>query len=373
MTSATISRQVPVAVLGATGMVGRRLTNLLIGHPSFKTDLLIGSTETTGLLYRDVWEAKERTLQQHYGEGFWKTHAFPSALAGFRLSRMEDLIESNVEIVFSSLPERAGFLEATLLRHDVTIFSNSPFRRMDPGVPLIVPEVNAQAMQSGRLIKNPNCVTSGLVLVLQPILSHYGLREVVVTTYQSLSGRGDSKYPAEFVIGNIYPLHAGEENTELYIKQEVAKILGDYFLLSVTCNRTYVQEGHFVEVRIKTEKPVESADHVANLLLDFNPLKHLKSHTNPERPITVLKERGKPRPAQDAYYGGGMSIAVGNLSAEDDVFDLRLTYVVNNLIRGAAGGALLNAELWLSQQIAQNNIVQQPADDLRAMSATTNP
>jgi len=202
-----------------------------------------------------------------------------------------------------------------------------------------------------RLTKTPNCVTSGLVLALAPLHSHYGLREVVITTYQSLSGRGDAKYPTDQVIGNILPLHGSSELTETLIWKEVKKILGDTFDLSVTCNRTCVQEGHYVEVRVKTSLPVKGTHEVAQVLDAFNPLEPLKVRTNPVCPIVVLREKGRPRPMQDSNHHNGMAIAVGNISIDDEVFDLRLAFVVNNLQRGAAGAVLLNAEVWNAQRV----------------------
>ncbi len=296
-------------------MVGRRLATMLINHPMFSLEMVVGSNEKTGESYREVWETKEALLQQHYGD-FWRPYPFPRELGHFQVSSFSDLLASDCFLVFSSIPERAGELEEKLIANGRRVFSNSPYRRFDADVALLVPEVNGVSEEATQLVKYPNCVTSGLVLILAPIHASYGLSEVVVTTYQSLSGRGDAKYARELVIGNIYPLHASSEGTEGFIRREVKKILGNSFPISVTCNRTCVQEGHFVEVKLKTKRPIANAEAVAELLAEF------------------------------AAHYGGMAVAVGNLSAEDAIFDLRLTYVVNNLVRGAAGGVLLSAEIW---------------------------
>ncbi len=340
-----------VGVLGATGMVGRRLARLLLHHPSFTLERVVGSDAAVGVAYRDVWESKEAALQEHYGR-FWRAYSFPDELQGLRVTSFEELLASDCEVVFSSIPDRASELEERLLRSGRTVFSNSPYRRFDPDVDLVVPEVNAHAIGASRLIKNPNCVTSGLVIVLAALEARYGLREVVVTTYQSLSGRGDAKYAPELVHANIYPLHASAEGTEGYIRREVKKIVGGSFPISVTCNRTFVQEGHFVEVRVKTRAPVGGADEAADVLAGFNPLGDRGLPTCPPSPLVVLRESGRPRPIQDAHHHGGMAVAVGNVATDDEVFDLRLTYVVNNLVRGAAGGALLNAEVWQAARSA---------------------
>jgi aspartate-semialdehyde dehydrogenase len=344
------SSRTGIAILGATGMVGRRLACLLMDHPKFAVHMLVGSEETAGLPYRTVWERKEKSLVEHYGAHLWHGQSFPETLGNPRVADFQELLNSGIEIVFSSMPERAGHFEEQLLGAGRIVFSNSPYRRFDAEAALIVAEVNGDTMKSRRLVKNPNCVTSGLALVLEPIRALYGLEAVVVTTYQSLSGRGDAKYAADLVLGNVYPLYGSEENTEGHIAQEVSRIFGHSFSTSITCNRTCVQEGHFVEVRIKTRQPIKKISEVVHALSTFNPLKGCGLHISPDEPIVVLQEKGRPRPLQDAGHHGGMAIAVGNVSGEDDVFDLRLTYVVNNLVRGAAGGAVLNAELWLHQQ-----------------------
>jgi aspartate-semialdehyde dehydrogenase len=332
-----------VAVLGATGMVGRRLVALLVNHPYFRVTRVVGSEASAGKLYRTVWEQKEKELEQHYG-GFWKEDRPPEEIDGMRVSSFEELLQSSCPVIFSSVPTRAGGLEEKLLQDGRLVFSNSPYRRFDQDVALVIAEVNGSKAANARLVKNPNCVTSGLLLVLAPLADSFGLREVVVTTYQSLSGRGDRKYDLDLVVGNIYPLHNSPENTEEYIRKEVKKILGDSFLLSVTCNRTCVQHGHFVEVRVKTQRPINDIGEVEETFSNFNPLASLKLHSSPEAPIVVLKENGRPRPRQDANHSAGMAVGVGNLTTDDEIFDLRLTFVVNNLIRGAAGGAVLNAE-----------------------------
>lgn len=340
-----------VGVIGATGLVGRRLAQLLTNHPWFEAAVFVGSDSSTGMPYRLVWEKKERILQDHYGAHLWKPQPFPDALEGATIAPFEDLLNSNIDIVFSSLPERAGIFEAKLLDSGKTVFSNSPYRRFDEDATLAVTEVNGNQIGECRLIKNPNCVTSGLSLVLAPILERYGLREVVVTTYQSLSGRGDARYAPELVVGNIYPLFRSEEQTENYIRREVDRIFQSSFAVSVTSNRVCVQEGHYVEVRIKTKKQIRSSDEVSELLAQFNPLKDLGLPLSPKQPLVLIHEMGRPRPIQDSDHFGGMGVAVGNISIEDAVFDLRLSYVVNNVVRGAAGGAILNSELWFHQKM----------------------
>jgi aspartate-semialdehyde dehydrogenase len=335
-----------VAILGATGMVGRRLAGLLSNHEQLEPALLVGSSASETASFESVWRTKEEAARRHYGD-FWSAGSFPERLQGTRVGTFAELMASDIEVVFSSVPERAGPLEAELVKSGRMVFSNSPYARFDEGVPVIVPEVNAKTLGRERLVKNPNCVTSGLVIVLTPILRRYGLKEVSVTTYQSLSGRGDALYDPATVINNVYPLHGSDEKTEHYIRGEVKKVLAAPIPVSVACYRVGVQEGHLVDLRIKTRDPISSRADVVSLLSSFKPLAPLGLRSAPKQPIVVLSETGRPRPRQDAWHEDGMAVAVGNLSTEDDVHDLRLTYVVNNLIRGAAGGAVLNAELWL--------------------------
>jgi aspartate-semialdehyde dehydrogenase len=324
-------------------MVGRRFAELLGAHPWFEIGLLVGGEGSAGRSYEDVWEAKEAALEAHYGT--WARRAYPAHLKGAQVGRFEDITTSGAKIVFSSVPENAGPRERFLLDHGLQVFSNSPYGRFDAQNPLIVPEVNRHALDDRPFVKNPNCVTSGLVLVLDPIRRRYGVEAVSITTYQSLSGRGDAKYARDLVIGNVLPLHGSGENTETYIGKEVKKILDQPLPISVSCSRVGVQEGHYVDVRIKTSQPIGTRDDVVALLRDYNPLTGSGLPSAPEAPLVVLDEVGRPRPSCDASHHDGMAVAIGNISTSDEVYDLRLTYVVNNLIRGAAGGAILNAEI----------------------------
>lgn len=339
-----------VAVLGATGMVGRRFAELLADHPWFTLELLVGSPATAGLRYAEVWEQKEAALVAHYGDCAWRPRPCPPWLDEVRVGTFDDLLASAVDIIFSSVPENAGEYEQALLDAGFLIFSNSPFGRFDPRNPLVVPEVNRGVVTTAPFVKNPNCVTSGLVMILDALRESWGLREVSVTTYQSLSGRGDAKYAKNLVIGNVLPLHGSSENTETYITKEVKKILSMPVPLSVSCNRVGVQEGHYVDVRVKTERRVPDTAAARACLADYNPLRTLGLPSSPEVPLVVLAESGRPRPSDDAGHHGGMAVAIGNLSTDDEVHDVRLSYVVNNLVRGAAGGAILNAETYLRHQ-----------------------
>jgi aspartate-semialdehyde dehydrogenase len=339
-----------IAIIGATGMVGRRFAELLINHPWYEVAMLVGF-KSVGASYGKVWDQKEAHMREHYGSHFWVARPCPEQLRDRQVQSFDALLKTKtIDIIFSAIPENAWYLEQQLLEAGFIIFSNSPYGRFEEENPLIVAEVNGDDLTGQRFIKNPNCVSSGLTLILAPIRAFYGLKEVSVVTFQSLTGRGDAKYSQDLVVGNVYSLHQSDEKTEEYIVREVHKIFKEEISLSVSCNRVYVQEGHYVDVKIKTLSPIKSGDDVAELLLAFNPLGHLLLPSSPESPLAVIRETGRPRPRQDSFYNRGMTVAVGGISTKDAVFDIRFQYVVNNLVRGAAGGAILNSELFMQKQ-----------------------
>ena len=337
-----------VAILGSTGMVGRRFAELLVDHPWFEIGMLVGF-KSIGESYEQVWKRKERLMEEHYGPGIWKQRPFPDELRGHVVSSIDDLLDQDaIDTVFSAVAAEVGHIEQQLLDHGYQVFSNSPYGRFEKDNPLVIAEVNGDEIDGQRFIKSPNCVTSGLGLILAPVRQTYGLKEVSVVTFQSISGRGDAKYRQDLIMHNVYPLHSSDERTAFYIESEIKKIFNDSLPLSISCNRVFVQEGHFVDVKIKTEKKVDHVSDVATLLTDYNPIRERQLPSNPFSPLLVIDEIGRPRPCQDNDHGNGMTVVVGNLSS-DDIYDVRLQYVVNNLVRGAAGGAILNAEYYFQK------------------------
>jgi aspartate-semialdehyde dehydrogenase len=339
-----------VAIAGSTGMVGRRFAELLVDNPWFQIDMLVGH-KAVGQRYGQVWERKEKLIQEHYGNDFWHVRSCPEQLRNMCVSSFEELINSDsVDIIFSAMPSNASELEQALIDSGRLVFSNSPYGRFDERNPLVVTEVNCEEIKNQTFIKNPNCVTSGLSMILEPIRARYGLKEVSLVTFQSLSGKGDAKYETDLVVGNVYPLRNSSERTEEYIRQEIHRIFKESIPISVSCYRVFVQEGHLVNLKIRTEERVRSKDEVIQLLRNFNPLATRGLPSSHGCPLVVLPEAGRPRPFQDSMHNGGMTVAVGGICTTDDVFDLGLTYVVNNLIRGAAGGAILNSEFYVSER-----------------------
>lgn len=345
-------RKKRVAIVGSTGMVGRRFAELLVRHPWYEIVMLVGH-KSIGAGYGVIWRNKEASIRSHYGGDFWSMSPCPDQLKERVVQPIDDLLEAqNIDLVFSAMPPNAWQLEQQLLDAGYTIFSNSPYGRFEENNPLVVAEVNGEEIRDQKFIKTPNCVTSGLTLVLASIKARYGLKSVSVVTFQSLTGRGDAKYPPDLVVGNIYPLHRSEEGTEDYIRKEVHKVFQEEIPLSVSCNRVYVQEGHFVDVKINTIERIKTEDEVIGLFRSFNPLEDFALPSSPSAPLVIMDEIGKPRPRQDAHHSGGMAVAIGGISVRDDVFDLRLQFLVNNLVRGAAGGAVLNSDLYMHRYLS---------------------
>ena len=345
-----------IAIVGATGMVGRKFAELLVDHPWYEISMLVG-LKSVGAGYGEVWDRKEEYMREHYGQHFWTIRPCPKELRDRQVQSFNQLLEAKIiDIVFSAIPPNAWHLEQQLLETGFIIFSNSPFGRFEKENPLVVAEVNGEELTDQRFIKNPNCVSSGLALILASIKAHYGLKEVSVVTFQSLTGKGDAKYPQDLVVGNVYPLHRSEEKTEEYITGEMHKIFKEEIPISVSCNRVYVQEGHYVDVKIKTLSRIKSDADVVDIFQAFNPLRDILLPSGSMSPLHVIDEAGRPRPRQDSFYGHGMTVAIGGISTKDRVFDLRLQYVVNNLVRGAAGGAILNSELLMQKRYGMNQL-----------------
>jgi aspartate-semialdehyde dehydrogenase len=213
----------------------------------------------------------------------------------------------------------------------------------------------------GRLFKSPNCVSCGLSLVLKAVQLRYGIDQVSVTTFQTLSGRGDLKYDLNLVKGNVYPLRGTIEDTDAYILREVKSIVGGDFKISVTAQRVFAQRGHFVDVRVKTKRPVGDVEEAIDAFEQFHPFRATPFEglpSVPNRPIRVVRDSGFPRPVQTVeseQNEAGMSVFVGQVNTNDEVFDLTFSFVVDNIARGAYGAALINAECYFRLESIQAN------------------
>jgi aspartate-semialdehyde dehydrogenase len=266
------------------------------------------------------------------------------------------------DLVFSSLPgDIAREAEGSFAAAGYPVISNSSAYRMDPNVPLLIPEVNhehlglleAQREQfpsGGFIVTNPNCSTIMLALVLAPLHAAFGVESVVATTMQALSGAGYPGVASLDILDNVLPFIGGEEEK---IEHETTKILGQLsgsaiepapIAVSAQCHRVNVSDGHMAAVRVKLRRKT-SVEEVREVLASFRSLpQELRLHSAPPSPILLRDELNRPQPKLDRDAGAGMSATVGRLMV-DAVLDYRFVVLSHNTIRGAAGAAILNAEL----------------------------
>ena len=338
-----MTKKVRVGILGATGTVGQRFVQMLERHPQFVVTALAASDRSVGKAYAEacVWRLP--------GD-------MPRDVRGLPVQPPRPPLDCDV--IFSSVPaEIAREAEGSFAAAGYPVISNSSSYRMDADVPLLVPEVNPEhlALLDGRkgkgfVVTNPNCSAIGIALALAPLHRAFGIDASVVTTLQAISGAGYPGVPAMDITDNVVPFIGGEEEK---VERETQKILGRLrggavepapFPLSAQCHRVNVQDGHIAAIRVKLVRKAE-IDAVRAALAAFSGVpQSLKLHSAPERPIVVRDEPDRPQPRLDRDAGGGMTITVGRLFP-DRVLDYRFVVLSHNTIRGAAGAAILNAEL----------------------------
>ena len=345
--------RIKVAIIGGTGYVGRLLARRLLSHPTFCLGPIVGSKRSEGQLFQEVWEEKEAALMKNYGDQLWSAMPFPAELIGVRVTALEALLESDCKIAISCVAPDVGYIEDILTNGGISVYSISPYKRSEN---LTVPEVNPAQVPVAKdklLFKSPNCVSVGTTIALKALDDAFGLQKVSVCTFQSLSGRGDAMYPPELVTGNIYPVWNTKERTEVFIGNEICALVNlAPTNLSVRAHRVGVHIGHFVDVRVTVRCPelLTSVDAVYRAFESFAPLAELygaEMPSLPRHPIKVIREAGAPRPATHHMEYGGMQVAVGNIKLDDGGWELCFSLVVNNMVRGAYGAALLLAEYHL--------------------------
>jgi aspartate-semialdehyde dehydrogenase len=340
--------RLPVAVLGATGVVGQHLVRLLAHHPWFALQAVIASARSAGRPYR---EAVRWLLPD----------PIPQSVAEMSVLTAEEIPEG-VRVVFSALDAAsAEELEPRLARAGYVVVSNASRFRMHPGVPLLVPEVNADHLEllafqedfaPGCIVTNPNCSTIGLVLALRPLQERFGLEAVEVTTLQAVSGAGYPGVSALDILGDVIPYIPAEEEK---LQTEPLKILGDLrgqriepadLRISAQANRVPVLDGHLLCVSVRLRREADAEAVRACWLAYRSPIADLGLPSAPGRPIRVLSEQDAPRPRLHAHLGAGMEVSIGRIRP-CAVGHVRFVALVHNTIRGAAGAAILNAELML--------------------------
>jgi aspartate-semialdehyde dehydrogenase len=335
-------------VLGATGLVGQRLVKLLADHPWFELTEVAASERSSGKSYAEAVR--------------WHLDApIPAVAGGLVVKGLDPSLDC--DFVFSALDSSvAGPAEEDFARAGYPVVSNSRNHRMDPDVPLLIPEVNAahldaiswqqknRGYKSGFIVTNPNCSTTGLVLVLKPLADAFGLEKIFVVTLQAVSGAGYPGVASMDIHGNVVPFISGEEEK---MEAEPQKLLGKWdgarFVeaglgLSAHCNRVAVLDGHVECVSLSLKK-IASLGEVREALRAFEVSPELASLPSALRhPVVVLDGEDRPQPRRDVNAGDGMAAVVGRIR-ECPLLDVKLTLLSHNLVRGAAGGALLNAEL----------------------------
>ena len=341
-----------VGILGATGVVGQRFIQLLEHHPQFEVASLAASDRSQGKSYAEActWRLP--------GE-------MPDAVKQIVVQPPSPPLDC--DFVFSSLPgDIAKSAEEDFARAGFPVISNSSPHRMGPDVPLLIPEVNPEHLElidaqrtnhdyhRGFIVTNPNCSAIAIVIALAPLHQKFGITSCIVTTMQALSGAGYPGVPSLDATDNVIPFIGGEDEK---VEIETRKLLGVVsqgtvvdadMKVSAQCNRVNVTDGHMASVRVKLARSA-SLDEVRAALASFTAEpQQLKLHTAPSKPIVVRDEIDRPQPRLDRDAGNGMSVTVGRIF-EDKVLDYRFVALGHNTIRGAAGAAILNAELLVAR------------------------
>ena len=339
----------PIGILGATGMVGQRFIQLLERHPWFEVAWLAASDRSSGKKYGDA--AKWR-LDTPLPERIANMTVAPAEAAGAP------------KIIFAALDAGiARELEPRFADAGCAVVSNSSAYRMAPSVPLVIPEINAEHLHlieeqasrkasGGYMVTNPNCSTIGLVMALKPIEQRFGITQIIVTTMQAVSGAGYPGVPSMDILGNVVPYIGSEEEK---MEAETLKLLGKLeghavkplaARISASCNRVAVEDGHTESVSIKLAKPATHEEILA-AWAEFRPLAGQGLPTAPDQPIEWAPQDDRPQPRLDRNRRNGMAVTVGRLRP-CGVLDWKFTALSHNTIRGAAGAAILNAELLAS-------------------------
>lgn len=342
-----MSEKLRVGILGATGVVGQRFVQMLERHPNFVVSALAASDRSEGKSYRVA------TKWRLAGE-------MPAAVRELKVQACEPPLDCDV--IFSSLPsDMARPVEAAFAAAGYPVISNSAAFRMDEDVPLVVPEINADHVRlldsrkgKGFVVTNPNCSAVMITLALAPLHAQFGVSAAIVTTMQALSGAGYPGVASLDIMDNVIPYIASEEEK---IQTETGKILGSLsnghitsapFPVSAQCHRVHVQDGHLGAIRVKLARKA-SLDELRSAWTSFSgPPQELRLATAPEHPILLRDEVDRPQPRLDRDAGAGMSVTIGRI-APDAVLDYRFLALSHNTVRGAAGAALLNAELLLAR------------------------
>jgi aspartate-semialdehyde dehydrogenase len=342
-----MSAKIPVGILGATGIVGQRFIQLLEHHPWFEVAWLAASDRSEGKPYAEAARWRLKT-------------AIPLRVADMRVSAATP--DGAPKVIFAALDASiAAEMEPRFAEAGCAVITNSSALRMVKDVPLVIPEVNPdhtrliecqswRRKSGGFVVTNSNCSAMGLVLALAPLHKRFELETVMAVTMQAVSGAGYPGVASLDILGNVIPYIPKEEEK---MEEETRKLLGTLngagvvlapFKMSAQCNRVAVEDGHTESVSVKFKKKADAAE-IVDAWTSFRGVAQEKNLPSaPEVPVRYLDLHDRPQPRFDVDSGKGMTTTVGRLRP-CGVLDWKFTVLSHNTIRGAAGAALLNAEL----------------------------
>ncbi|RMH72363.1 MAG: aspartate-semialdehyde dehydrogenase [Gemmatimonadetes bacterium] len=335
--------KIPVAILGATGSVGQKFIERLIHHPWFEITALAASDRSAGKRYRDAVNWFQQT-------------PLPPSIGEMVIHPCKPHLEG--KIVFSGLDSRvAGEIETAFAQAGYLVISNSRNHRLDADVPLLLPEVNPdhlavldQQQTPGKIVTNSNCSTMGLVMALKPLHDQFGVKAVHVVTLQALSGAGYPGVASLDILDNVIPYIGGEEDK---IETEPLKMLGHlqngsiqpaHIQISAACNRVAVVDGHLECVSIQLKTAATKAQLIEAWTTFRGLPQELELPSAPRQPLHYFHEDKYPQPKLHRQIEDGMAVSIGRLR-ECPVLDWKFVVLSHNTVRGAAGCAILNAEL----------------------------
>ncbi len=345
-----------VGVVGATGMVGQRFLTLLENHPYFEVTALVASARSAGKTYTEA-----------VGER-WKLAApMPEAVKNMVVMDAADIdaVKPLVDFVFCAVDmkkDEIRALEEAYAKAEIPVVSNNSANRWTPDVPMVIPEINDAHLEvieaqrkrlgtkRGFIAVKPNCSIQSYVPALTPLLK-YGIKEVVATTYQAISGAGKTFREWPEMLDNVIPYIGGEEEKS---EQEPLRIWGHVEngeivkanapLITTQCIRVPVTDGHTAAVFVKFENKPTKEQILADWQAFSGKPQAMGLPSAPEQFITYMEEDNRPQAKLDRDIYGGMGVTVGRLR-EDSLFDYKFVGLSHNTLRGAAGGAVLIAEL----------------------------